>query len=128
MIVWVGVALGGAKTPADGFDVYLKEVGEGLRNCGRVTPDAKDRGRVDDCVVQSFATGTPFVVRFDQRGIDSDVAEGLFLSRSKQLIVLHFDNWSCLDPRCTVGERCENAKIIRTKSGNRVECRNAYEM
>lgn len=59
-------------------------------NCGRIrireNPEA-----ATECALRAFRDGTPFRVRYDLRGIDSDVSAGLVYGSDRQLYALTFD-------------------------------------
>ena len=134
LLLAAGVAV--ANSPAapsrsdasDALDLFFQQAGSGLRNCGRTHSMAKDRAATDECVLAAFAAREPFFVRYDQLGVDSIVAEGLMLSRSKQLSILHFDSYSCNGLSCVRVEPCGSPRISKTKDGIRVACASAYEM
>jgi hypothetical protein len=114
--------------PSDAFDVYLQQVAKGVRNCGRTYSGATDRGKVDACVMAAFAAQEPFVVRYDQMGIDSVVAKALFLSREKLLSILYYDGPGSEVHPCIQFVPCGSPKVLKAMSGIRVECANAEEM
>ena len=118
-----------AAEPKDKFTEYFEKLTTNsapYRNCGRVAIGGS-RVQSDNCVLQAFAAGEAFFVRYDKQGIDSNVAEGLVLSHEKSLAIIHFDDWSCSTPYCTRSESCGSPKITRTKNGIHVQCSNEYD-
>ena len=118
-----------AAEPKDKFTEYFQKMSTNsapYRNCGRVAIGG-NRVAADDCVLEAFAAGRDFFVRYDKQGIDSNVAEGL-LFHNKQLAVLHFDDFSCSTPYCTHVESCESPKITKRKDGIHVQCANEYNL
>jgi hypothetical protein len=112
---------------AEYFEGFAKGPGPPYRNCGRV-PIGGDRTQADACVLRSFEAGEAFFVRYDKLGYDSNVAEGLVLSRGKQLTVVHFDDWMCRTPYCAHPQPCNEARITKTEDGLHIVCKNEYDL
>lgn len=109
------------------FEGFAKGPGAPYRNCGRV-PIGGDRTQADECVLQSFEAGEAFFVRYDKLGHDSNVAVGLVLSRGEKLTVVYFDDWMCRTPYCAHPQRCDEARITKTRDGLHIVCKNEYDL
>jgi hypothetical protein len=125
----VSIAAGAIAGPPDRFDGYFaKMTASGYRNCGRASIGGANRSAVDTCVLKAFADGAPFFARYDQQGIDSNVATGLVFSRPKVLTIIQFDDYSCSTPHCARPESCNSPQITKTKMGLHVQCTNHYDL
>jgi hypothetical protein len=83
-------------------DTFIRKYGDGMDwrsrwlagshsiNCGRVRI-GQDPSQVTECTLEANAAGRPFRVRYDIRGIDSQVAVGLVKTPNGHLYSLSFD-------------------------------------
>ncbi len=122
----------GAPSPkphrADAFDVYLRGVSKGTRNCGSTDESAIDRSTVDTCVMASIAAQEPFVARYNQRGVDSIVAKALYLSREKVLSIFYYDGPGSETNPCVQLMTCGSPRVIKLNNRIRVECTNVDDL
>jgi hypothetical protein len=62
-------------------DELNQEAGDGAINCGGVAV-GDSTSTVDQCVVKAFDAGRPFLARYAQQGIDSQVVLGVARNRA----------------------------------------------
>ena len=109
----------------DGLDKAMRlRAGKDAIDCGSVRRD-EDSDTTDECVANGHARKRPFVARYDLRGIDSVVAEGVAGNAAGEVYVFRYDS----DPSggSNVGERikeetCRGVQIIKGKRGRRIKC------
>jgi hypothetical protein len=78
---------------AGAFDHRLQILaGKDAAKCGHI-PFGKETKEAYKCVRKSFAKRKPFYVKYDQRGMDSDVEHGLAGSRSVHTSPEELNRW-----------------------------------
>jgi hypothetical protein len=104
-----------------------KLVGTNAVDCGRVTL-GKDPKTATDCALNAFRTNRPFRVRYDLRGIDSDVSAGLLRADDGKLYAMSFDGdpmggggVSPTNQRFTT-ELCPQPWNVRVTQNGRLNC------
>jgi hypothetical protein len=76
------------------------KAGNVATDCGHV-PVGGDSSSVDACVGAAFTSGTPFVARYDQQGVDSHVVSGLAGDSQGAVVFLLWDSAPCGGPGCS---------------------------
>lgn len=104
-----------------------KLAGPNAIDCGRV-PASQSPKAATDCALAAFKSQKPFRVRYNLRGIDSNVAAGLAMSPDQKLYAMEFDG----DPMGGGGtspERqlwrkvlCPTPFSVRTTDSGRLTC------
>jgi hypothetical protein len=117
-----GVSISSAE---DGLDKAVRlRAGKDAIDCGRVR-SGEDSDTTDKCVANAHEQKKPFVARYDLRGIDSIVADGVAGNAEGEIYVFRYDS----DPSggSNVGESieeetCREIQIIKGKRGRRIKC------
>ena len=78
-------------TSGDALDRQSRKLsGPRATDCGRVG-DRENRTVANECALKAFREGKPFRVRYDLRGFDSAISEGLVYTPEGKLYTLFFD-------------------------------------
>ncbi len=109
----------------DGLDKAMRlRAGKGAIDCGRIRSD-EDSDTTDKCVAKAHERKRPFIARYDLRGIDSIVADGIAGNAEGEIYLFRYDS----DPSggSNIGERieevkCRGIRIIKGQRGRQIRC------
>lgn len=73
--------------------------GNDARDCGTAA-SADERAPVDECVVEAFEAGEPFIARYERRGVDSKVVTALASNSAGTVKTFQWDQSPCGGPGC----------------------------
>ena len=84
--------------------------GETARDCGSVAVDG-DRADVDACVAEAFDAGEPFIARYEQSGLDSNVISAVASNTEGSVKLFQWDSSPC------GGSGCDPVTHVRSCEG-----------